>query len=181
MKKIILSLTTALIVSCTSAEDAETFMNQYKNMEGAQYENITRNLKTDAEKNKDKNPKNYEFSKKIKNAQYVHIELNDDERKAVTKEIENIDNYKCLYQINDKSGNQNNEERFVSPNRQYYGIEENGVVKDAIARIDFIAGTKTITSILHLTGEFTISDLMNIMGFEEDKNLNSTIKQTVTK
>jgi hypothetical protein len=105
MKKIILSLTTALIVSCTSAEDAETFMNQYKNMEGAQYENITSNLKTDAEKNKDKNPKNYEFSKKIEKAQYVHIELSDDERKAVTKEIENIDNYKCLYQINDKSGN----------------------------------------------------------------------------
>ena len=87
----VLTYTNITAPQVLSAEDAETFMNQYKNMEGAQYENITSNLKTDAEKNKDKNPKNYEFSKKIKNAQYVHIELSDNERNAVTKEIENID------------------------------------------------------------------------------------------
>lgn len=172
MKKSILTLAMMIIVNCTFAQDAEHLIKQYKKLKGAEYENITKSMKKNAKKEQYVNPKNYDLSKRISKAEYLTVELSTDNREVLTKNIENIDNYKCLYQQKNNTENILNDNFTLFPNRQYYGIEENDTIKDGIIRADFHAGGKMKTVILHVTGELTLEEYMSIMGFEETKDIN---------
>ena len=172
MKKSILTLAMLIIASCTFAQSADYLIKQYRKMEGAEYENITKKIKKDAEKERYTNPKNYDLTRRVKKAHYVTVELNNDEREALTNNIENIDNYKCLYQQKSNTEYLLSDGYTLFPNRQYYGIEENDTIKDGIIRADFRANGKMKTVILHVTGAVTLEEYMNIMGFEETKNIN---------
>ena len=172
MKKSILTLAMMIIVNCTFAQDAEHLIKQYKKLKGAEYENITKSMKKNAKKEQYVNPKNYDLSIRISKAEYLTVELSTDNREVLTKNIENIDNYKCLYQQKNNTENILNDNFTLFPNRQYYGIEENDTIKDGIIRADFHAGGKMKTVILHVTGELTLEEYMSIMGFEETKDIN---------
>ena len=172
MKKSILTLAMMIIVNCTFAQDAEHLIKQYKKLKGAEYENITKSMKKNAKKEQYVNPKNYDLSKRISKAEYLTVELSTDNREVLTKNIENIDNYKCLYQQKNNTENILNDNFTLFPNRQYYGIEENDTIKDCIIRADFHADGKMKTVILHVTGELTLEEYMSIMGFEETKDIN---------
>jgi hypothetical protein len=172
MKKAILSLAMLVMACCTFAQDAEHLIKQYKRLKGAEYENITKSMKKNAKKEQYVNPKNYDLSKRISKAEYLTVELSTDNREVLTKNIENIDNYKCLYQQKNNTENILNDNFTLFPNRQYYGIEENDTIKDGIIRADFHAGGKMKTVILHVTGELTLEEYMSIMGFEETKDIN---------
>lgn len=172
MKKSILTLAMMIIVNCTFAQDAEHLIKQYKKLKGAEYENITKSMKKNAKKEQYVNPKNYDLAKRISKAEYLTVELSTDNREVLTKNIENIDNYKCLYQQKNNTENILNDNFTLFPNRQYYGIEENDTIKDGIIRADFHAGGKMKTVILHVTGELTLEEYMSIMGFEETKDIN---------
>lgn len=171
MRKIILSLVMAFMASSAFAEDAESLMSQYKSMKGANYGDITDSMKVQAERVKDKLPQNYDLAKRIKKIHFVIVELNADDMIALAKRIENIDNYKCIYQIKENVVNAENETSTDYPNRQYYGIEDKGVIKEAIARVDFRVSNRTFTSILHVVGDLKIDDMLNMMGFEEINKL----------
>lgn len=172
MKKSILTLAMLIIASCTFAQSADYLIKQYRKMEGAEYENITKKIKKDAEKERYTNPKYYSESLRINKAEILTVELNASEREALTKNIESIDNYKCLYQQKSNTENLLSNGFTLFPNRQYYGIEENDTIKDGIIRADFHAGGKMKTVILHVTGELTLEEYMSIMGFEETKDIN---------
>lgn len=172
MKKSILTLAMLIIASCAFAQSADYLIKQYRKMKGAEYENITKKIKKDAEKERYTNPKNYDLTRRVKKAHYVTVELNNDEREALTNNIESIDNYKCLYQQKSNTENLLSNGFTLFPNRQYYGIEENDTIKDGIIRADFYAGGKMKTVILHVTGELTLEEYMNLMGFEETKDIN---------
>jgi hypothetical protein len=161
-----------IIVNCTFAQDAEHLIKQYKKLKGAEYENITKSMKKNAKKEQYVNPQNHDLSKRISKAEYLTVELSTDNREVLTKNIENIDNYKCLYQQKNNTENILNDNFTLFPNRQYYGIEENDTIKDGIIRADFHAGGKMKTVILHVTGELTLEEYMSIMGFEETKDIN---------
>ena len=172
MKKSILTLAMLIIASCAFAQSADYLIKQYRKTKGADYENITKKIKKDAEKERYTNPKNYDLTRRVKKAHYVTVELNNDEREALTNNIENIDNYKCLYQQKSNTENLLSNGFTLFPNRQYYGIEENDTIKDGIIRADFHSGGKMKTVILHVTGELTLEEYMSIMGFEETKDIN---------
>ena len=172
MKKSILTLAMLIIASCAFAQSADYLIKQYRKTKGADYENMTKKIKKDAEKERYTNPKNYDLTRRVKKAHYVTVELNNDEREALTKNIESIDNYKCLYQQKSNTENLLSNGFTLFPNRQYYGIEENDTIKDGIIRADFHAGGKMKTVILHVTGELTLEEYMSIMGFEETKDIN---------
>ena len=171
MKKAILSLAMLVMACCTFAQDAEHLIKQYKKLKGAEYENITKSMKKQAKKEQYTNPKQYDLAQKIKKAHYITVDLSDTEREALRKNIENVDNYKCLYQQKHNTENILSDEYTLFPIRQYYGIEENGTIKDGIIRADFRAGEKMSTVILHVTGELTLEEYMSIRGFEETKDI----------
>ena len=172
MKKSILTLAMLIIASCAFAQNADYLIKQYRKTKGTDYENITKKIKKDAEKERYTNPKNYDLTRRVKKAHYVTVELNNDEREALTNNIENIDNYKCLYQQKSNTENLLSNGFTLFHNRQYYGIEENDTIKDGIIRADFHAGGKMKTVILHVTGAVTLEEYMTLMGFEETKNIN---------
>lgn len=172
MKKSILTLAMLIIASCAFAQSADYLIKQYRKMEGAEYENITKKIKKDAEKERYTNPKNYDLTRRVKKAHYVTVELNNDEREALTNNIENIDNYKCLYQQKSNTEYLLSDGYTLFPNRQYYGIEENDTIKDGIIRADFRTNGEIKTFILHVTGAVTLEEYMNLMWFEETKNIN---------
>lgn len=172
MKNSILTLAMLIIASCAFAQSADYLIKQYRKTKGAEYENITKKIKKDADKERYTNPKNYDLTRRVKKAHYVTVELNNDEREALTNNIESIDNYKCLYQQKSNTENLLSNGFTLFPNRQYYGIEENDTIKDGIIRADFHAGGKMKTVILHVTGELTLEEYMSIMGFEETKDIN---------
>ncbi len=161
-----------IIASCAFAQNADYLIKQYRKTKGAEYENITKKIKKDADKERYTNPKNYDLTRRVKKAHYVTVELNNDEREALTNNIESIDNYKCRYQQKSNTENLLSNGFTLFPNRQYYGIEENDTIKDGIIRADFHAGGKMKTVILHVTGELTLEEYMSIMGFEETKDIN---------
>lgn len=172
MKKSILTLAMLIIASCAFAQSADYLIKQYRKAKGADYENMTKKIKKQAKKERYINPQNYDLSKRISKAEYLTVELSTDNREVLTKNIENIDNYKCLYQQKNNTENILNDNFTLFPNRQYYGIEENDTIKDGIIRADFHAGGKMKTVILHVTGELTLEEYMSIMGFEETKDIN---------
>lgn len=172
MKKSILTLAMLIIASCAFAQSADYLIKQYRKAKGADYENMTKKIKKQAKKERYINPQNYDLSKRISKAEYLTVELSTDNRDVLTKNIENIDNYKCLYQQKNNTENILNDNFTLFPNRQYYGIEENDTIKDGIIRADFHAGGKMKTVILHVTGELTLEEYMSIMGFEETKDIN---------
>ena len=161
-----------IIASCAFAQSADYLIKQYRKVKGADYENMTKKIKKQAKKERYINPQNYDLSKRISKAEYLTVELSTDNREVLTKNIENIDNYKCLYQQKNNTENILNDNFTLFPNRQYYGIEENDTIKDGIIRADFHAGGKMKTVILHVTGELTLEEYMSIMGFEETKDIN---------
>lgn len=160
-----------IIASCAFAQDAEFLIKQYKKMKGADYENITKKVKKDAKKAQYTNPKYYNIAKKIEKVHYVAVQLNEDEREVLTKNIENIDGYTCLYQQKNNTENIMNSKFTLFPNRQYYGIEEGGEVKEGIIRVDYHAGGTLQTLITHIVGNLTMEEVMSVMGFEEHKNI----------
>lgn len=172
MKKSILTLAMLIIASCTFAQNADYLIKQYRKAKGADYENMTKKIKKQAKKERYINPKYYSESLRINKAEILTVELNASEREALTNNIENIDNYKCLYQQKSNTENLLSDGFTLFPNRQYYGIEENDTIKDGIIRADFRANGKMKTVILHVTGAVTLEEYMNLMGFEETKNIN---------
>ena len=172
MKKIILSIAMLVIASCAFAADAEYLIKQYKKVSGAKYENITKRMKKEAKKQKYTNPKEYELSQRIKKAHLVMVNLSAEQREVLTKNISEVDNYKCLYQKKSNTENMLSKEFSLFLNREYYGIEEDGVIKDAIIRVDAHKGGAIETIIFHANGEMTIEELMGIMQLNETKNIN---------
>ncbi len=171
MKKAILSLAMLIIAICTYGQDASYLIKQYKKVKGAKYENMTKQVKKTAKKEKYINPEFYELSCKIKNTEVVTVNLSEDEREALTTNIEGIEGFKSLYQKKSNATNMLSDNWSLFKESQYFGIEENGIIKDAIIRIDATSQNDIITVIIHIEGELTPEEVMKAVQLDERKSI----------
>ncbi len=171
MKKIIVSIA-MLIATCTVfGENASYLIKQYKNIKKAEYVNATKKIKRQAKKNRYIEPDFYEMSQRLKKIEIVQVNLNERQKEILTKNIQNIDGYNKIYEKKNNTTNLLSKDFTLFPLLQYYGIEENGTIKDVIIRVD-INGNDKQTMIAHVVGEFSIEELMKIVSLEETKTIN---------
>lgn len=55
--------------------------------------------------------------------------------------------------------------------QQYYGIEQDGRVSDAIIRLETFLENQSTSMIIHVAGDFTMEELLQILSVEETKSI----------
>ena len=171
MKKTILSMVMLMATCFAFAQDASHLIKQYRKLDGAKYENITKEVKKKAKKEKYTNPKLFDSTERLIKVEYVLVSLNDQQKEALTENIKNVDGYKQLYEKKSNVDNMLSENWTLFPMQQYYGIEQDGRVSDAIIRLETYLKNKGVSMIIHVTGDFTLEELMQILSIEETKSV----------
>ena len=171
MKKIILSMVMLMATCFAFAQDASFLIKQYRKLDGAKYENMTKEVKKKAKKEKYTNPKLFDSTERLIKVEYVQVSLNDQQKEALTENIKNVDGYKQLYEKKSNVDNMLSENWTLFPMQQYYGIEQDGRVSDAIIRLETYLKNKGVSMIIHVTGDFTLEELMQILSIEETKSV----------
>ena len=171
MKKIILSMVMLMATCFAFAQDASYLIKQYRKLDGAKYENMTKEVKKKAKKEKYTNPKLFDSTERLIKVEYVQVSLNDQQKEAITENIKNVDGYKQLYEKKSNVDNMLSENWTLFPMQQYYGIEQDGRVSDAIIRLETFLKNKGVSMIIHVTGDFTLEELMQILSIEETKSV----------
>lgn len=171
MKKIILSMVMLMATCLAFAQDASYLIKQYRKLDGAKYENMTKEVKKKAKKEKYTNPKLFDSTERLIKVEYVQVSLNDQQKEALTNNIKNVDGYKQLYEKKSNVDNMLCENWTLFPMQQYYGIEQDGRVSDAIIRLETYLKNKGVSMIIHVTGDFTLEELMQILSIEETKSV----------
>lgn len=171
MKKIILSMVMLMATCLAFAQDASYLIKQYRKLDGAKYENMTKEVKKKAKKEKYTNPKLFDSTERLIKVEYVQVSLNDQQKEALTENIKNVDGYKQLYEKKSNVDNMLSENWTLFPMQQYYGIEQDGRVSDAIIRLETYLKNKGVSMIIHVTGDFTLEELMQILSIEETKSV----------
>ena len=169
MKKIILSMVMLMATCFAFAQDASYLIKQYRKLDGAKYENMTKEVKKKAKKEKYIDPKMFDSTERLIKVEYVQVSLNDQQKEALTENIKNVDGYKQLYEKKSNVDNMLSENWTLFPMQQYYGIEQDGRVSDAIIRLETYLKNKGVSMIIHVTGDFTLEELMQILSIEETK------------
>ena len=161
-----------LMATCFAfAQDASFLIKQYRKLDGAKYENMTKEVKKNAKKEKYTNPKLFDSTERLIKVEYVQVSLNDQQKEALTENIKNVDGYKQLYEKKSNVDNMLSENWTLFPMQQYYGIEQDGRVSDAIIRLETYLKNKGVSMIIHVTGDFTLEELMQILSIEETKSV----------
>ena len=161
-----------LMATCLAfAQDASYLIKQYRKLDGAKYENMTKEVKKKAKKEKYTNPKLFDSTERLIKVEYVQVSLNDQQKEALTENIKNVDGYKQLYEKKSNVDNMLSENWTLFPMQQYYGIEQDGRVSDAIIRLETYLKNKGVSMIIHVTGDFTLEELMQILSIEETKSV----------
>lgn len=161
-----------LMATCLAfAQDASFLIKQYRKLDGAKYENMTKEVKKKAKKEKYTNPKLFDSTERLIKVEYVQVSLNDQQKEALTENIKNVDGYKQLYEKKSNVDNMLSENWTLFPMQQYYGIEQDGRVSDAIIRLETYLKNKGVSMIIHVTGDFTLEELMQILSIEETKSV----------
>ena len=171
MKKIILSMVMLMATCFAFAQDASYLIKQYRKLDGAKYENMTKEVKKKAKKEKYIDPKMFDLTERLIKVEYVQVSLNDQQKEALTENIKNVDGYKQLYEKKSNVDNMLSENWTLFPMQQYYGIEQDGRVSDAIIRLETYLKNKGVSMIIHVTGDFTLEELMQILSIEETKSV----------
>ena len=171
MKKIILSMVMLMSTCLAFAQDASFLIKQYRKLDGAKYENMTKEVKKKAKKEKYTNPKLFDLTERLIKAEYVQVSLNDQQKEALTENIKNVDGYKQLYEKKSNVDNMLSENWTLFPIQQYYGIEQDGRVSDAIIRLETFLENKSTSMIIHVAGDFTVEELLQILSVEETKSI----------
>ncbi len=171
MNKYILSLFMLMATCLAFAQDASFLIKQYRKLDGAKYENMTKEVKKKAKKEKYTNPKLFDSTERLIKVEYVQVSLNDQQKEALTENIKNVDGYKQLYEKKSNVDNMLSENWTLFPMQQYYGIEQDGRVSDAIIRLETYLKNKGVSMIIHVTGDFTLEELMQILSIEETKSV----------
>ena len=153
------------------AQDASYLIKQYRKLDGAKYENMTKEVKKKAKKEKYTNPKLFDSTERLIKVEYIQVSLNDQQIEALTENIKNVDGYKQLYEKKSNVDNMLSENWTLFPMQQYYGIEQDGRVSDAIIRLETYLKNKGVSMIIHVTGDFTLEELMQILSIEETKSV----------
>ncbi|MBQ8737186.1 MAG: hypothetical protein IJY78_05105, partial [Bacteroidaceae bacterium] len=99
------------------------------------------------------------------------VKLNENEREALTKNLENIDGFNNLFAKKNNVESLFNKNFSLFKNIQYFGIEENGIVKEVIVRIDAMKDNDIMTVIIHVEGEITLEEMMKMVDFSENKTV----------
>ena len=89
MRKIILSMVMLIATCFAFAQDASFLIKQYRKLDGAKYENMTKEVKKKAKKEKYTNPKLFDATERLIKAEYVQVSLNDQQKEALTNNIKN--------------------------------------------------------------------------------------------
>ena len=161
-----------LMATCFAfAQDASYLIKQYRKLDGAKYENMTKEVKKKAKKEKYIDPKMFDLTERLIKVEYVQVSLNDQQKEALTENIKNVDGYKQLYEKKSNVDNMLSENWTLFPMQQYYGIEQDGRVSDAIIRLETYLKNKGVSMIIHVTGDFTLEELMQILSIEETKSV----------
>lgn len=171
MKKIILSMVMLMATCFAFAQDASYLIKQYRKLDGAKYENMTKEVKKKAKKEKYIDPKLFDSTERLIKVEYVQVSLNDQQKETLTENIKNVDGYKQLYDKKSNVDNMLSENWTLFPMQQYYGIEQDGRVSDAIIRLETYLKNKGVSMIIHVTGDFTLEELMQILSIEETKSV----------
>lgn len=171
MKKIILSMVMLMATCFAFAQDASYLIKQYRKLDGAKYENMTKEVKKKAKKEKYIDPKMFDLTERLIKVEYVQVSLNEQQKEALTENIKNVDGYKQLYEKKSNVDNMLSENWTLFPMQQYYGIEQDGRVSDAIIRLETFLKNKGVSMIIHVTGDFTLEELMQILSIEETKSV----------
>lgn len=171
MKKIILSMVMLMATCFAFAQDASYLIKQYRKLDGAKYENMTKEVKKKAKKEKYIDPKMFDLTERLIKVEYVQVSLNEQQKEALTENIKNVDGYKQLYENKSNVDNMLSENWTLFPMQQYYGIEQDGRVSDAIIRLETYLKNKGVSMIIHVTGDFTLEELMQILSIEETKSV----------
>ena len=171
MKKIILSMVMLMATCFAFAQDASYLIKQYRKLDGAKYENMTKEVKKNAKKEKYIDPKMFDSTERLIKVEYVQVSLNEQQKEALTENIKNVDGYKQLYENKSNVDNMLSENWTLFPMQQYYGIEQDGRVSDAIIRLETYLKNKGVSMIIHVTGDFTLEELMQILSIEETKSV----------
>ena len=82
-----------------------------------------------------------------------------------------MDGYKQLYEKKSNVDNMLSENWTLFPMQQYYGIEQDGRVSDAIIRLETFLENKSTSMIIHVAGDFTVEELLQILSVEETKSI----------
>ena len=171
MKKIILSMVMLMATCLAFAQDASYLIKQYRKADGAKYENMTKEVKKKAKKEKYIDPKMFDLTERLIKVEYVQVSLDDQQKEALTENIKNVDGYKQLYEKKSNVNNMLSENWTLFPIQQYYGIEQDGRVSDAIIRLETFLENKSTSMIIHVAGDFTVEELLQILSVEETKSI----------
>lgn len=171
MRKIILSIVMLMATCLAFAQDASYLIKQYRKLDGAKYENYTKKAKKMAKKEKYTNPKLFDLAERLIKCEYVQVSLNDQQKEALTENIKNVDGYKQLYEKKSNVDNMLSENWTLVPMQQYYGKEQDGIVSDAIIRLETFLENKSTSMIIHVAGDFTVEELLQILSVRETKSI----------
>ncbi len=171
MKKIILSMVMLMATCFAFAQDASYLIKQYRKLDGAKYENMTKEVKKKAKKEKYIDPKMFDLTERLIKVEYVQVSLNEQQKEALTENIKNVDGYKQLYEKKSNVDNMLSENWTLFPMQQYYGIEQDGRVSDAIIRLETFLENKSTSMIIHVAGDFTVEELLQILSVKETKSV----------
>lgn len=151
MKRAILSLAMALMVSVAFGQTVDRLFDKWKATEGAEYEETTEENRTELEKNMRKSSTGYrqkdiDFTMKhFKKAGQVQLTLDNDQIQELDADIQALKDYKTLFVYNDNKASNDS----VNPIRQMfdsmlnphyqitvYGCEHGNTVDGLLVRWD---------------------------------------------
>lgn len=177
MKKIIISMVMLMATCLAFAQDASYLIQQYRKVDGAKYKNMTKKVKKKAEKEKYINPKMFDLTQRANKVEYVQVSLDNQQKVALTENIKNVDGYQQLYEKKSNVDHMLSDSYTIFPLQQYYGIEQDGRVSDAIIRLDTYQKNESISMIIHVTGDYTVEELMQLLSLEETKTVELSPKE----
>lgn len=172
MKRTVILMAMALMVSVAFAQTADKLIKKYKGMKGVQYENVTKRVQNMKESD---DPKLYAASRGITQVEYLNGVLSNEKAEQLQQELDALKGFKRVYHEKHNSNDsplsmlKGNFKLFY--NVQYYAVEDGEDFKEVIARIDADANKGNIVTLIHLKGQMKQEDLADFIQIEEDTDM----------
>ena len=172
MKRTMILMAMALMVSVAFGQTADKLIKKYKGMKGVQYENVTKRVQNMKEKD---DPKMYAASRGITLVEYLSGVMSKNKAEQLQQELDALEGFKRVYHEKHNSNEsplsmlRGNFKLFY--NVQYYAVEDGENFKEVIARIDADANKGNIVTLIHLKGQMKQEDVADFIQIEEESDV----------
>lgn len=172
MKRTVILMAMALMVSVAFAQTADKLIKKYKGMKGMQYENVTKQIQN---MKKDDDPKMYEASRGLTTVEYLSGVMSESKAEKLQEELDALEGFKRVYHekhnSNDGPLSMLRGQFKLFYNVQYYAVEDGENFKEVVARIDADASVGNLVTLIHLKGQMKQEDVAEFIQIEEDTDM----------